>query len=132
MLHLSTSGFFGIVFEHFQDYFHPKNLANGFPQLFQLCFYIAQGHIPPQIAHVLKVAHLLAMTKPLSGVCPIAMGEALYRLTSRTLCFQFREAFVTHFAPHQFGITNKGSYEIIFHGIRCILDLHPNWVIFFN
>jgi hypothetical protein len=70
------------------------------------------------------------MTKPLSGVCPIAMGEALYQLTSHDLCLQFREAFVTHFAPHQFGITTKGSYETIFHSIRCILDLHPNWVIF--
>jgi hypothetical protein len=27
------------------------------------------------------MAHLLAMTKPLSGICPIAMGEILYQFT---------------------------------------------------
>jgi hypothetical protein len=41
MPHLSASGPFKMVFEHLQDYFHLKDLANGFPQLFQLCFHIA-------------------------------------------------------------------------------------------
>jgi hypothetical protein len=88
-----------MTFEHLRDYFHPKYLASGFPQLFQLCFYIAQGHIPPQIACVFGVAHLLAMNKPLSGIHPIIMGKTLYRFTSCFLCFQFCEAFVTHFSP---------------------------------
>jgi hypothetical protein len=30
MSHLLTSGPFGMVFEHFQGYFHPKDLANEF------------------------------------------------------------------------------------------------------
>jgi hypothetical protein len=51
MLNLSTSGLFGMVFEHLQDYFHPENSMNGFPQLFQLCSHVAQGHIPCQITH---------------------------------------------------------------------------------
>ncbi len=29
-------------------------------------------------AYVLGTTHLLAMTKPSGGVCPIIMGEALY------------------------------------------------------
>ncbi len=78
MSHLSTNGLFGMIFEHLQDYFHLKDLVNGFFQLFQLCFHIAQGHIPPQIARVLGVACLLAMTKPSSGIRPITVGEALY------------------------------------------------------
>ncbi len=53
------------------------------------------------------------MTKPLGGVCPIAMWETLYRLTSHALCFQFYEAFVTHFSLHQFGITTKGGCEVV-------------------
>jgi hypothetical protein len=31
MPHLSTSGLSRMVFEHLWDYFHPKDLANGFP-----------------------------------------------------------------------------------------------------
>jgi hypothetical protein len=42
-----------MVFEHLWDFFFFKDLANGFPHLFQLCFHIAQGHIPLQIPHVL-------------------------------------------------------------------------------
>jgi len=88
-----------MVFEHLQDYFHPKDLMNGFPQLFQFCFHIAWGHIPPQIARVLRVVRLLAITKPSSGVHPIRVGESLYCFISLTLCFRFREIFVTHFFP---------------------------------
>jgi hypothetical protein len=85
MLHLSIGGLSRIVFEHLRDCFHPEDLASGFIKLFQLCFHIAQGRIPPQIAHVFGVAHLLTMTKPLGGVCPIAMGETLYQFTSCAL-----------------------------------------------
>jgi len=37
MFHLSVSGPFSMVFEHFQDSFNPKDLASGFIQLHQLC-----------------------------------------------------------------------------------------------
>ncbi len=82
MLHLLTSGFFGMVFEHFRNCFHFEDPVSGFLQLFQLCFHIAQGHIPPQITHVLRMARLLAMTKISSGVSSIVMGEALYQFTN--------------------------------------------------
>jgi hypothetical protein len=78
MLHLLTNGPFGMVFEHLRDCFHLEDSTSEFPQLFQLCFHIAQGHIPPQIAWVLGLARLLAMTKPLGGINLIAMGETLY------------------------------------------------------
>ncbi len=100
MLHLSTSGIFGMVFEHFRDYFHFEDSTNGFLQLFQLCFHITQGHIPPQITHVLGAAHLLAMTNPSGGVHSIVIGETLYQLTNHILCLQFHMIFATHFSPH--------------------------------
>jgi hypothetical protein len=66
-----------MVFEHLWNYFHPEDSTNGFPQLFQLCCHLAQGHIPPQIACVLGMAYLLAMTKLLGGIHPITMGKTL-------------------------------------------------------
>jgi hypothetical protein len=74
MSNLSISGHFGMVFEHFYNYFHLEDYTNGFSQLFQLCFHITQGHILHQITHILGVAHFLTMTKFLS-VCPIVVGE---------------------------------------------------------
>ncbi len=50
MLYLFASGISRMVFEHLQGYFHPNVFASGFPQLFQLCFHIAQGHNLCQIA----------------------------------------------------------------------------------
>jgi hypothetical protein len=58
-----------MVFEHLQNYFHLEYSTNGFPQLFQLCFHIAEG---------LGTTCLLVMTKPLGGIRPIAMGKTLY------------------------------------------------------
>jgi hypothetical protein len=87
MPNLSISGFYGMVFKHFQNCFHLKSFVNGFLQLFQLCFHIAQGHIPCQIAHILGVACVLAIIKPLGGVLPIIVREVLYQFTSHALCF---------------------------------------------
>jgi hypothetical protein len=98
MPHLFASVFSKMVFEHLQNCFQLEDFANGFPQLFQLCSHITQG-VPCWITHILEIVHLLAMTKPLSEICPIVMGEALYWFKSLTLCFQFRDAFATHF-PH--------------------------------
>ncbi len=86
MPHLLWSGPFGMIFEHFWNCFHPIDLASGFFQLFQFYSHIAQGHIPPQIAHVLGAACLLAMIKPSGGIHPIVVEETLYQFTSHTLC----------------------------------------------
>jgi hypothetical protein len=63
------------------------------------------------------MVYLFTMTKSLSGVCSIVVGEALYQLTSHVLCLQFCETFATHFSPHQFGVAIKGDYKIVFHGV---------------
>jgi hypothetical protein len=96
MPHLSANDPFRMVFEHLQDYFHPKDSTSEFPQLFQFYFHITQGHISHQITHVFGVAYFLIMTKPSNEICPIAMGEMLYRFISYTLCFQFHDTFTTY------------------------------------
>jgi hypothetical protein len=75
------------------------------------------------------MAYLLAMTKPSGIVHSIVVGKTLYRLTSRVSCFQFCNAFATHFSPHQFEVVIKGGCETIVHNIRCTLDLHTDWVV---
>jgi hypothetical protein len=86
MPHLSTSGHFGMVFEHLQNCFHLYDSTNGFLRLFQLCFHIAQGHILRQITHVVVVPCLLAMIKPLDEVCPIVVGNVVSIHNSHFLC----------------------------------------------
>jgi hypothetical protein len=72
---------------------------------------------------------LLTLAKPSGGIRPIAVGEVLYLLVSRTFCLQFNGAFIIHLSPHQFGVAIRGGYEGIVHGIQVTLDVHPNWVV---
>jgi len=41
MSYLIKNGHSKMDFEHLWDYFHPEDLANGFPHLFKLYFHIA-------------------------------------------------------------------------------------------
>jgi hypothetical protein len=76
------------------------------------------------------MAHLLAMTKPSSGVCPIVVRK--HYIVSQVVFYAFTSMtpFATHFSPQQFGIATKGGCEVVIHGIRCTITLHPNWVVF--
>jgi hypothetical protein len=38
--------------------------------------------------------------------------------------------FCNTFFPHQFGVATKGGCESIIHDIKCIVDLHPDWLVF--
>jgi hypothetical protein len=128
MLQLFVNGLFGMVFGHLWDFFHPKDFANGFSQLFQLYFHITQGHISCWITHVFGVARIIAMTKLVNGVCPIVLGETLHQFTNHILCFQFM-LNPTHFSSHPFGVTTKGGCEQIIYVVKCTLDFHPNWFV---
>ncbi|KAL2649469.1 hypothetical protein R1flu_017597 [Riccia fluitans] len=125
---LSSGGPSGMVFELLRDCFTLEDLASGFDLLFDLCTHIAQGRVSPSTAYLLGASRLLALEKPSGGVRPIVMGEVLYRLVARTLGFQFWEALADHFSPLQFGVAMREGCETIIHGLRAILDLHPDWV----
>jgi hypothetical protein len=42
---------------------------------------------------------------------------------------QFKDTFVEHFNPHQFGVATLGGCEIMVHGVKIMLDLHLKWVV---
>ncbi len=76
------------------------------------------------------MVHILAMTKLSCRTCLIEVGETLYQLISRILCFQFCGTFITHLPPHKFRVIIKSGCEVVFHDIKCTLDLHPDQTIF--
>ncbi|KAL2651228.1 hypothetical protein R1flu_019356 [Riccia fluitans] len=117
-----------MVFEFLYNCFIPEDPASGFDLLFDLCTHIAQGRLSAPTAYPPGASRLLSLEKPSRGVQPIAEGEVLYRLVARSLGFQFWEALADHFSPLQFGMAARGGCETIIHGLRAILDLHPDWV----
>jgi len=63
-----TNGPSGMVFEHLQDYFDPKDSTNGFIQLHQLCSHVAINCIPGFVVQILGVNKLLVLTKSFGGI----------------------------------------------------------------
>jgi hypothetical protein len=118
-----------MVFEHLQDLFDLEDSTNNFLKLFLMYSYVVIGRIPKNITKALGVVKLLALVKPCGGIWPIAIDETFYQMVNRTFCHQFHDAFSIHLFPHQFGVAIMGGYEVVMHGIRVALDVHPNWVV---
>jgi len=78
--------FLGMVFEHLQNIFDPKDLDNGFSHLFLVCSFVVTWRILESIAKAFGVVKLLTLVKPFGGIRSIAIGEVLYQLVNRTLC----------------------------------------------
>ncbi len=86
IFHLSISGPFGILFEHLQNTFDPKDSMTSFIQFHQLCSHAAVNHIFGFVVRILRVNQLLTLAKPSNGIHIIVVGEALYRLMNMVLC----------------------------------------------
>ncbi len=76
----------------------------------------------------------LAMVKPSNKIQPFILGEALYFLTSHTLCVYNFDFFSTHFPFQVFGIVIKGGYKLNkwFIALNVPPNFHPNgfdWVV---
>jgi hypothetical protein len=55
--------------------------------------------------------------------------KVIYQLVIHTLAIQFKNTFVKHFSPHQFGVATPGWCEIVVDGVRAMLDIHLEWVV---
>ena len=69
--------------------------------------------------------NLTALNKPIPGdICPIAVGEALRRLTGKCLCAALRSKMASFFEPYQFGVAFSCGAEKIAHGLRTCIEQH--------
>jgi hypothetical protein len=100
-----VNGLLGMIFEHSPKKKHLKYSLSGFSHLFQLCFHIAQGHIPNYIVHLIDIACHLTIVKLFDGgVLPYLIWGMFYHLVS-TICLQFHDSFLAPLFPHQFGVS---------------------------
>ena len=76
----------------------------------------------PEVAPHLCGASLLAYQKKDGGVRPIAVGEALRRLTSKCLSHSVQEQASQTLTPLQVGVGVKGGCEAIVHAVSYTLD----------
>ena len=94
--------------------------------LFSACSAIAKGILPPQIAKLMSSSRLIALP---GDVRPIAVGDALCRLTARAICVQKKEAFADYFTPIQHGVSTQNGTELVAHHIGLMLEVNQDWIV---
>ena len=88
---------------------------------------LASGKAPMPISRYLAGGSLTALMKnkedlPLD-ICPIAVGEAMRRLTGKCLCILSKDKAAEFFGPFQLGVAYPAGAEKIIHGMRrCVQD----------
>ena len=79
---------------------------------------IVNGRLPEQARQYLLSSRVVGLTKPDSGVRPIAIGEMFYRLAAVLAVRRVTAAAATLLAPHQYGIGVPGGGERILHSMQ--------------
>ena len=61
-------------------------------------------------------------------VRPVSVGDAFFRAVGTYLADADKPAFASVLAPQQLAVGVSGGCEILVHGTRLLLELHPNFV----
>ena len=116
----------GWRFEHFKVLSDNENTAKC---LFSACSAIAKGILPPEIAKLMSSSRLIALPKSNGDVRPIAVGDALCRLTARAICVQKKEAFADYITTIQHGVSTQNGTELVAHHIGLMLEVNQDWIV---
>eukprot|EP00731_Ephydatia_muelleri_P032933 Em0024g477a len=89
---------------------------------------LASGKVPVSVSRHLAGGSLTALVKGKPGlppdIRPIAVGEALRRLTGKCLCAVLKSKASEFFAPFQFGVACPAGAEKGIHGLRHCIEEH--------
>ena len=86
---------------------------------------LAAGHVPSSVLPYLCGATLLACRKKNGGLRPIAVGEVLRRLTSKSLSTVARQTVINSLYPLQLGVCVRGGCEAIIHSASQLMSSTP-------
>ncbi|CAI5528571.1 unnamed protein product [Closterium sp. Naga37s-1] len=114
----------GTCFEHLRD----PALTNGeiFTLLHGTVNHLLGTYQSEQLHDLVLPARLIALDKPGGGVRPIAIGEAILRLTAKAALKELSAEIRAYFLPVQFGVAVPGGAECIIHTARTLLAEDPS------
>ncbi|KAL5509541.1 hypothetical protein EMCRGX_G004932 [Ephydatia muelleri] len=106
----------------------PKSTACG-PSGLHIQHLLDTSEVPLQFpisSSLRDIVNLLASGKPgfPPDIRPIAVGEALRRLTGKCLCAVLKSKASEFFAPFQFGVACPAGAEKVIHGLRHCIEEH--------
>ena len=124
----SAAGPSGLRIQHRQDAASiplPTSICSSLRDLVNL---LSSGKAPTSVSTFLAGGSLTALNKFKPGclpdVRPIAVGEALRRLTGKCLCSLIKYKASEFFQPLQFGVACASGSEKVVHGLRACMDKH--------
>eukprot|EP00731_Ephydatia_muelleri_P011585 Em0006g479a len=89
---------------------------------------LVSGRAPISVSKFLAGGSLTALVKNKEGrpldIRPIAVGEALRRLTGKCLCIITKPKATDFFAPLQYGVACTAGAEKVIHGVRSCIKEH--------
>jgi hypothetical protein len=91
--HLSSSGLFGMVYEHLSKCFIPKDPSSWFSKLFQTVIIIICQDILKLVALMLRASKLLGMAKDINGLRHIIVGKMFLWLINHSIVLRLWGSF---------------------------------------
>mgnify|MGYP003460779833 FL=1 len=124
----SAAGPSGLRIQHLLDAASiplPTSICSSLKDVVNL---LSSGKAPTSVSTFLAGGSLTALNKFKPGclpdVRPIAVGEALRRLTGKCLCSLIKCKASEFFQPLQFGVACASGSEKVVHGLRACMDKH--------
>ena len=111
----SAPGPSGLRAQHLLDAVSGPEQAGALEALVDLVNLLASGYAPSWVAKYVAGAQFLALPKENDGVRPIAVGEVLRRLVSKTLCCIVEDEAADLFTPLQVGVACPLGVEAAIH-----------------
>ena len=95
---------------------------------------MAGGGVPKESAPFIFGGNLFALLKKSGGLRPVAVGDILRRLTSKTLAYAVASRAAKLLQPLQFGVGVRGGCEAVVHATRTALaredePQHRKWTL---
>jgi hypothetical protein len=130
----SSGGLDGLRPDHLKEMFlsatdeRTKNLLVN--SLTKFCNFIINGkNFPATVKPVFFGARLIALLKKDGGIRPIAVGNSLRRLVSKTACQLVQEEAKTYLSPNQLGFGVRSGAETAIHAASHYISTNPTHVI---
>ena len=96
-----------------------EKLASALARFINVCL---EGKISNLITPFFAGARLIALSKPVGGIRPIAVGNTLRRLVSKLACKIIYLTAGEYFVPRQLGISQSAGAEAAIHAVRNGID----------
>lgn len=120
----AAPGLSGATMEHYKLFLEDAESLQLFTHAINQ---IAQAAAPEPVLTAIAMARLTALQKPGgAGVRGIATGDALRRLTSRTLARTHASTFDQATRPFQFALQTRAGTDALAHVLQAALDARPS------